>query len=73
MQFKDAQDLPINDFLRDDTLLKITDSNPWYANIVNFMLAGHVPPGANKKKLIEESRVHLWVSRTSTEFVLMDY
>ena len=49
MQFKDAQDLPINDFLRDDTLLKITDSNPWYANIVNFMLVGHVPPGANKK------------------------
>ena len=55
MQFKDAQDLPINDFLRDDTLLKITDSNPWYANIVNFMLVGHVPPGANKKMLIQES------------------
>jgi hypothetical protein len=29
MQFKDAQDLPIDDFLRDDTLLKITNSNPW--------------------------------------------
>ena len=36
------------------------DSIPWYANIVNFIVAGHVPPGANKKKLIQESRVHLW-------------
>jgi len=59
MQFKDAQDLPIDDFLQDDTLLKITDSNPWYTNKVNFMVAGHVPPGADKKKLIQESRVHL--------------
>ena len=37
-------------------LLKVTDSNPWYANIVNFMVAGYVPPGENKKKLIFESR-----------------
>ena len=41
-------------------LLKVTDSNPWYANIVNFMVAGYVPPGENKKKLIFESRRHLW-------------
>ena len=41
-------------------LLKVTDSNPWYENIVNFMVAGYVPPGANKKKLIFESRHHLW-------------
>ena len=52
MQFKDAQDLLIDNFLRDDTLLKIIDSNPWYANIVNFLVAGYVPPGADKKKLI---------------------
>jgi hypothetical protein len=24
-------------------LLKVTDSNPWYANIMNFMVAGYVP------------------------------
>ena len=41
-------------------LLKVTDSNPRYANIVNFMVAGYVPPGENKKKLIFESRCHLW-------------
>ena len=41
-------------------LMKVTDTTPWYANIVNFMVAGYVPPGENKKKLIYESRHHLW-------------
>ena len=41
-------------------LLKVTDVTPWYANIVNFMVAGYVPPGENKKKLVYESRRHLW-------------
>jgi hypothetical protein len=53
------QEPPINDFLRDDMLLKVMDSNPWYANIVNFMVSRYVPPGENKKKLIFESRRHL--------------
>jgi len=37
--------LPINDYLRDDTLLKVTTTNPWYANLVNFMVTGYIPPG----------------------------
>jgi len=41
-------------------LLKVTDSNPWYANIVNFMVTGYVPSGDNKKKVPVESRHHLW-------------
>jgi len=36
------------------------DSNLWYENIVNFKVAGYVPPGENKKKLQFESRCHLW-------------
>ena len=60
MPITNMQDLPINDFLRDDMLLKVTDSNSWYANIVNFMVSGYVPPGENKKKLLYESRRHLW-------------
>jgi len=60
MQVTNLQEPPINNFLRDDMLLKVTDSTPWYANIVNFMVAGYVPPGENKKKLIYESRQHLW-------------
>jgi len=34
--------------------------DPWYANIVNFMVIGYVPPGDNKRELIEESHSHLW-------------
>ena len=59
MQVTNLQEPPINDFLRDDMLLKVADSTPWYANIVNFMVSGYMPPGENKKKLIFESRRHL--------------
>ena len=60
LQVTNMQELPINDFLCDDMLLKVTDTNPWYANIVNFMVSGYVPPGKNKRKLQAESRHHLW-------------
>jgi hypothetical protein len=41
-------------------LFKVKKSDPWYANIVNFMVAGYVPPGKNKRKLIYESHLHIW-------------
>jgi hypothetical protein len=41
-------------------LLKVRGSDPWYANVINFMVAGYVPPGENKRKLIHESHLHLW-------------
>ena len=47
-----GSDLPINDYLRDDTLLKVTTTSPWYANLVNFMVTGYIPLGEDKKKLI---------------------
>ena len=49
LHHRDTHELPINDYIRDDTLLKVTDSNPWYANIVNYMVAGYVAPGEDKK------------------------
>jgi hypothetical protein len=60
MQFENSLELPINDSLRDDMLFKITRLDPWYTNIVNFMVAGYVPPDENKRKLIYESRLHIW-------------
>jgi hypothetical protein len=60
MQVTNMQELPINDFLRDNMLLRVTDSNPWYANIMNYMLAGYVPLGKDQRKLQVESRRHLW-------------
>ena len=41
-------------------LFKIMKFDPWYANIVNFRVAGYVPPGENKMKLIYESHLHIW-------------
>jgi hypothetical protein len=59
MPITNTEDLAINDILRDDMLLKVTDSNPWYANIVNFMVSGYVPLGKNRKKSLYKSRCHL--------------
>ena len=55
-----GSDLPINDYLRDDTLLKVTSSSPLYTNLVNFRVTGYIPPGEDKKKLIHLSRFDLW-------------
>ena len=52
--------MPINDYLRDDTLLKVTTTSPWYANLVNFMVTRYIPPGEDNKRLIHLSRFHLW-------------
>ena len=41
-------------------LFKLIKSDPWYANIVNFMVVGYVPLGENKMKLIYESHLHIW-------------
>jgi hypothetical protein len=60
MYFEKPQELPIYDAMRDDMLYRITRSDPWYTDIVNFMVAGYVCLGADKKKLIYESRHHLW-------------
>ena len=70
MQFENLQELSINDSLRDDMLFKVTKSDPWYANIVDFMVAGYVPPGENKRKLIYESRLHIWDEPYSSESAL---
>jgi len=61
MHFTNPQEPPIKDSLWDDMLYRINRSDPWYVDIVNFMVSGYVPPEANKKKLIQESRSHiLW-------------
>jgi hypothetical protein len=73
MYFEKPQELPINDTMRDDMLYCIAQSNPWYADIVNFMVAGYVQLGANKKKLIYESCYHLWDEHTFFEYALTGY
>jgi hypothetical protein len=53
LQFEDFVELPINDYMTDDTLLKVSTTDPWYANVVNYIVAGYIPPGADRKKIIE--------------------
>jgi hypothetical protein len=57
LQFEESTELPINDYMRDDTLLKVSTSNPWYANIINYIVAGYVPPGADKKIKKSQGRI----------------
>jgi hypothetical protein len=38
--------------MRDDTLLKVSTIDPRYANIINYIMTGYIPPGADKKKII---------------------
>jgi hypothetical protein len=60
LQYKETHESHINDYLRDDTLLKVTHFDPWYVNIVNYMVAGYVPLGEDKRKLKCQSHCHLW-------------
>jgi hypothetical protein len=59
LQFKESAELPINDYMRDDTLLKVSTTDPWYANIINYIVVGYIPPGVDGKKIIRDSRLHL--------------
>jgi len=52
IQFENPQELHINDSLSNDMLYRINRSDPWYGDIVNFMVMGYVPPGGNKRKLV---------------------
>jgi hypothetical protein len=60
LQFEESIELPINDYTRDDTLLKVSTTDPWYVNIDNYIVAGYIARGADKKKIIKDSRLHLW-------------
>jgi hypothetical protein len=51
LQYEESAELPINDYMRDGTLLKVSTTNPWYVNIVNCIVAGYIPLGADKKKI----------------------
>ncbi|WVZ76503.1 hypothetical protein U9M48_024478 [Paspalum notatum var. saurae] len=60
MKFEETSPLPIDDYIRDDQLLKVTTAQPWYANLVNYIIAGYVHEGADKRKLAQDSRFYLW-------------
>jgi hypothetical protein len=52
LQFEECAEPPINDYMRDDTLLKVSTADPCYTNIINYIVAGYIPPVVDKKKII---------------------
>jgi hypothetical protein len=52
LQLEESAELPINDYMKDDTLLKVSTTDPWYTNIINYILAGYIPPRVDRKKII---------------------
>jgi hypothetical protein len=60
LQFEESAELPMDDYMRDDTPLKVSTTDPWYTNIVNYTVASYIPPRADRKKIIQDSRLHLW-------------
>jgi hypothetical protein len=52
LQFEESVELPINDYMRDDTLLKVSTIDPWSTNIINYIVASHIPPGVGEKNII---------------------
>jgi hypothetical protein len=59
LQFEESAELPINDYMRDDTLLKVSTTDPWYTNIINYIVAGYIPARAERKKINRDSKLHL--------------
>jgi hypothetical protein len=59
LQFEESTELPINDYTRDDTLLKVSTADLWYTNIINYIMAAYIPLWVDKKKIIRDSRLHL--------------
>jgi hypothetical protein len=59
LQFEKSAELPINDYMRDHTLLKVSTIDSWYANIVIYIVAGYIPLGVDKTKIIRDSVLHL--------------
>jgi hypothetical protein len=45
LQFQKSTELPINEYMSDDTLLKVSTRDPWYANIVDYIVAGYIRLG----------------------------
>jgi hypothetical protein len=60
LQLEESAELPINDYMKDDTLLKVSTTDPWYANIINYIVAGYIPPRVDRKKIIWDIKLHLW-------------
>jgi hypothetical protein len=50
IQFKTVQPLPVHDSFSDEQLFEITPREPpWYADIINYLATGQIPPHWSKQ------------------------
>ncbi|KAL9241866.1 hypothetical protein vseg_015926 [Gypsophila vaccaria] len=59
---KSAQE-PIKGVFPDETLFAIQTAEPWYANIVNYLVSGRFPPGyskSQKDKIKSDAKYYIW-------------
>jgi hypothetical protein len=73
MQFVNSQELPIDDSLRGDMLYGINRSDPWYANIVNFMVQDMYHQEGTKGNLSTKVVSTYGMNHTFSEYALMAY
>jgi hypothetical protein len=52
LQVEESTEPPIIDYMRDDTLINVSTTDLWYANIINYIMATYIPPGADRKNII---------------------
>ncbi|XP_031393661.1 uncharacterized protein LOC116205261 [Punica granatum] len=60
---RDEEPLPISDSFPDEHLFHVQGEEPWYADLVNFIVTGTFPPGltkARRNKLRSDSRYYIW-------------
>jgi hypothetical protein len=73
LQLEEFTELPINDYMRDDALLKVSSINTWYANIVNYIIAGYIPLGATRRRSSETIECIYGMILICIEYALMAY
>jgi hypothetical protein len=73
LPFEESGKLPINDYMRDDTLLKVSTTDPWYANVINYIVAGYILPGQTRKRLSKIAYYTSGMTRICIGCALMAY
>ena len=56
-------ELPIDDYFKGEHLLQIKSSTPWYADFVNYLVCGVLPPNLSyqqKKKFFSDVKFYYW-------------
>ena len=62
LPYKDHQ-LPINDYFKGEQLMQIKSWTPWYADFVNYLVCGVLPPNLSyqqKKKFFSDVKHYYW-------------